>query len=118
MENERPYSYLDEFMTDAYADATGEAPVVFDRSRIRELEIIREVTEWRSTERARLSADRGFPVRKYFVRCPKHREYDIILPEPMTENSWMCHHCVTEEIDRIIALRARRDRDRQRRRRA
>ena len=40
---EKPYNYLEEYLTDGYADVTGEQPIVFDWSKVCTVEPIEEV---------------------------------------------------------------------------
>lgn len=114
---EKPYNYLEEYLTDSYADVTGEQPIVFDWSRINELDLIERDEKWDTSPQAKRSLKLGFPVQRVFVRCPnpKHDCFYQVMQDPDTDRDHKCYHCVTEEIDRIINLRAARDRERMRR---
>ena len=116
-QEDRPYNYLEEYLTDAYAEARLETPIVFDWSRINTLDLIERDEKWDDSQEAKRSLKLGFPVQRVFVRCPnpKHDCFYQVMQDPDTDRDHKCYHCVTEEIDRIIGLRAARDRERMRR---
>ena len=113
---EKPYNYLEEYLTDGYADITGEQPIVFDWSNVHKVEPIEEVS-FVHPEKAEASRKRGMPVMKALVSCtnPKHGYFHQVMKDPPTDMDFWCYHCITEEIDRVIGLRAARDRERMRR---
>lgn len=115
-QEDRPYNYLEEYLTDAYAEARLETPIVFDWSNVHKVEPIEEVP-FVHPEQAEASRKRGMPVTKALVSCtnPRHGYFHQVMKDPPTDMDFWCYHCITEEIDRIIGLRAARDRERMRR---
>ena len=113
---EKPYNYLEEYLTDGYADITGEQPIVFDWSNVCTVEPIEEVP-FVHPEKAEASRKRGMPVLKAHVVCPnpRHGHFNQVMKDPPNDRDFKCYHCITEEIDRVIGLRAARDRERIRR---
>ena len=114
---ERLYNYLEEYLTDSYAEVTGEAPIVFDWSNVRKVEPYEEVP-WVNPAMAEASERRGMPVIKVHVCCIEHGHFNQVMQNPPMEKDGYCQHCITREIDRVISLRSRRDRERLGRRRA
>lgn len=108
---ERLYNYLEEYLTDSYAEVTGETPIVFDWGNIRKVEPYEEVP-WVNPAMAEASKRRGMPVMKVHVFCIEHGHFNQVMQDPPVNKDGYCQHCITREIDRVIAERARRDRRR------
>ena len=114
---ERLHNYLEEYLTDSYAEVTGETPIVFDWGNVRKVEPFEEVL-WVNPAMAEESRKRGMPVIKVHVCCIEHGHFNQVMQDPPMGNDGYCQHCITREIDRVISLRSRRDRERLRRSRA
>jgi len=110
---EKPYNYLEEYLTDAYAEARLETPIVFDWSNVHKVDPIEEVP-FVHPELAEASRKRGMPVTKALVYCskPEHGYFHQVMKDPPNDMDFWCSKCITEEIDRIMGLRAKRDRER------
>lgn len=110
-QNEELYNYLDEYLTDSFAEAHMLTPIVFDWNNVSEVDPIERDEEWDRSERARDVAKQFGPAQKVLVSCPNHGYYKILMRDPPTEHDFKCYHCITKEIDRVVQLRSQRDWD-------
>lgn len=116
-EEEHLHNYLEDYLTDAFADRHLLTPILFDWSNVHKVEPYEEVP-WVNPAMAEASRKRGMPVIKVHVCCIEHGHFNQVMQDPPMGNDGYCQHCITREIDRVISLRSRRDRERLRRSRA
>ena len=111
-------SYYGPWENDRWARSKGEPPVEFDWSRVCDLTIEDEDTEWQKTPLAKKWNAQGKKHRRWIATCPnpKHGlQKTIVVDAYHYKGKGKCQMCITDEINRIIDLRARRDEEYRRR---
>lgn len=109
-DKDRIIPYFEPFEIDSVARSQMLPPIEFDWSRICELDAIEEDTEWYKTPFYKHMCDRGLKHKRFLVNCATHGYFKQTIMEPPTPKiGYKCQRCITAEIDRIIALRAKRD---------
>ena len=113
---EKRYNYLDAFRTDPYAERRGLTPIVFDWNRVSEVSILREIEGWENSPMGLKSKSLGLRVHKYEVQCPNpdHDVFRMLLPDEPKPWSYKCYHCITDEMNRVMNERFRRDEEERR----
>ena len=113
-DDDRIVPYFEPWENDIWARKHGMEEIVFDWSRICDLSIEEEDFKWQDTPLAKAWNKRGMKHRRLVVTCPNPRHglhKTIILDRVEYKMKGKCQMCVTDEINRIIDLRAKRDRE-------
>lgn len=110
---EKLYNYLDALLHDTWAENTlnEDMAVVFNYDNICEVETISQIPEWDNSPLAVKARKDGRIYHRELVRCPKHHEFYLVVSSPKTPHSYDCPHCITDEINRVISLRVKRDKE-------
>ena len=106
--------YFEPWENDIWARKHGMPEIVFDWNRICDLTVEGEDYDWQNTPPARTWTKDGHKHKRMIVTCPnpKHGLHKtIVLLGVEYKSAGKCQMCITEEIDRIISLRAKRDRE-------
>lgn len=111
-DKDRIVPYYEVYENDEWAEKHNSEPIVFDWSRICELDAIEEDKKWYDTPFYRDMCKKGYKHTRWLVSCPTHGYFKQIVMDPPTPKlGTKCQKCVTDEINRIIALRAKRDKE-------
>ena len=110
---DKQYNYLRAYETDVWARNRGTEPIEFDWSRVCTLDCIEMDKDWAKNPVNLDAQKKGIKTVRVVVCCPnpKHGYFKQVMSDPPTEREYKCSKCVTEEMDRIIDLRAKRERD-------
>lgn len=112
MANERPYNYLDAYRRDAFAEKRFLEPIVFDWTRVSEVEVIDEVKDWDQSKIDSFAGKKGnVSYHKYLVNCPNHGYFKTLIEDEPKPWSYHCRQCITDEMERVRNLRFHRDRE-------
>ena len=108
---DKPYRYLDVYEVDKWARDRDESPIEFDWSRVHNVEGIEPDKDWANNPANIDAAKKGRRYLRFLVFCsnPKHGYFKQVFPDPPTDWSYRCQKCITDEMDRIIGLRVKRD---------
>lgn len=109
-EEEHLHNYLEDYLTDAFADRHLLTPILFDWGRVCKVEPHEELP-FLCKDLAEDMRRRGMRFIKVHVSCPnpEHGDFNTVMNDPPVERDLWCDRCIDEEIDRIIRLRAKRD---------
>ena len=113
-DDDRVVPYFETWEIDIWARKHGMPEIVFDWKRICDLTIIDEDKDWQKTSQAISWNKAGHKHRRWIVTCPNPNHdlhKTIVLDGVDYKSKGKCQMCITEEIDRIISLRAKRDRE-------
>lgn len=108
-EEEHLHNYLEDYLTDAFADRHLLTPILFDWDRVCALDPIERDESYDGTDRQAEALRRGLRLQKVLVSCPQHGYFKQLMFDPPSGRDGLCDQCIDEEIDRIISLRAKRD---------
>lgn len=107
---ERPYNYLRVYEVDSWARKRGFEPVEFNWSNVCDVTAVELDKAW-ATNPLKLAAEkRGKKYNRALVCCPnpRHGYFKQVFPDPPLERSYKCDKCITDEMNRIFALRVTR----------
>lgn len=102
------YNYLYEYERDIWAEKRFETEIKFDWSRVSKVREIEIDFKWEESENAKRFEKIGKPRMRVLVECPnpKHGMYHKIMCKTPLPRDCYCYKCITDEINRIINLRA------------
>ena len=109
--------YFYPFEHDAWAESTmnEDKAITFDWSRIEDVDLVDKDNEWETHPLNRSWSKRGIVTSRWLVSCQKHGFFKTVFVEkPENRQLGKCPHCITDEINRIIDLRAKREADERR----
>ena len=110
--SEDRYNYLEAYRRDAFAEPRFLEPIVFNDNNVKKVEILDEVKGWDQSKIDRLVGTKGsVRYHKYLVKCAKHNEFFQLIEDDPKPWSYRCYHCVTDEMNRVLQARMRRDAD-------
>lgn len=104
---EKLYNYLEAYENDRHPLE----PIVFDWSRVSDVETVEIKEQWFESDLCKEAARRGHRCMRVLVSCPNHGYFKQVMSEPPGERDYKCYHCITEEMNRVLSLRIKRDRD-------
>lgn len=109
--------YFYPFEHDHWAESTmnEDKAIVFDWSRIEDVNLEEKDDSWEDHPLNKSWKRQGYVTSKWLVSCQKHGFFKTVFVEkPENRQLGKCPHCITDEINRIICLRAKRDADERR----
>ena len=111
-DKDRIVPYFEPYENDEWGRKHNMEPIEFDWSRVCELDAVEEDKKWYETPFYRDMCKRGFKHQRWLVSCATHGYFKQSVMDPPTPKiGFKCQRCITDEIDRIVRLRAKRDRE-------
>lgn len=115
-DKDRTVPYFEPYEIDREARTNGLEPIEFDWSRVCELDAVEEDKKWYETPFYRDMCKRGFKHQRWLVSCATHGYFKTSVMDPPTPKiGFKCQRCISDEINRIVGLRAKRTADLRRR---
>ncbi len=110
---EKLYNYLEPYERDRFAESKMLPSIVFDWSRVSDLQTVEIDEQWFGSDLCKSALDRGYRCMRVVVDCPnpRHGRFKQVMSDPPGPRDYKCYHCITEEMNRVLSLRMKRDRE-------